>query len=126
MERSEEQGVYRFFFTLGLIVLALVVIGAVVFMALRPLQLEFERETNQNSQQFVQTMQTTLLDYHSEYMELETKIAESSDRPELVGQYEAQQCSILKKMRTDAQLIDESEVPRDIVQFLAAHKNDCY
>jgi hypothetical protein len=108
----------------GLAFILLLVIGTVIFTALRPAQVYFNTKVNQSSQGYVESKQSLLLKLVEDYHDLDVKIAElgSSDSDkEIERGLHGQQQAIIDRVREEANLLNPSDVPKSVRAFLAEH-----
>lgn len=107
--------------------LAIIIIGALLFFAqsLGIISMNIEREVTQHSRQYVETKVTLLEKLHSDWLQLNTEIAElerGEENNEIVSAKRAQQKSIVARLQTEARLIPNSQVPDSVQSFLTTHK----
>lgn len=127
---SDSGFVKPFFKSLPGAVLVTVVVLAIVTllgMALTGTGIFFrdiEREVVQHSRQYTETKTGILQSLHSDWLALESEIKALSGDPgnqSIVDAKRSQQKAIVRQMRSEADLIPESEVPRSVVDFLGSH-----
>ena len=105
------------------ILVGLVVIGWGL-MAANIVSFGIQREATQQSQPYTETKVSLLHKLHNDYLQLTTEIAElksDSSNQEIIQGKEAQKKNIVKRMKSEAQLISQSEVPDSIKVFLRSH-----
>lgn len=81
-----------------------------------------EREVTQHTQQYTEAKASLLQGLYNDWLGLDTEITELSRNPQnesVVAAKRAQQKALVEQMRSEADLIPESEVPRSVARFLA-------
>lgn len=104
---------------IGFITVGLLLLTAVVTAFLRPAYLGFERDANQQSQGYVEGHIAQMRSHYNDYLELESKIAETHENESLVQVYRAQQNSIKKDLEMLADQIPTDEIPPDIRMLIS-------
>ena len=103
----------------------LAIAGVVVTLYVQPWAIARERENVVQSNAWVQTQVTALVDFQSSYAALDVRIADFKDYPkneELVRGLKAQQLGIIRQMKQKVAELPAGKVPADIVAFLATHQ----
>ena len=93
-------------------------------MAANIVSLGIQREAIQHSQPYVETKISLLHKLHTDWMQLDAEIAELKTIPEsqsIITAKQAQQKSIIIRLREEAELLPDSQVPTSIAQFLVRH-----
>ena len=96
------------------------IIGGFMYFSVLPSWRNMETQGIQGSYQYIQSKQTLLLKLHADYNQLETEIAAQTD-PAVVEAKRSQQVAMLTRMRAEANLLNPSDIPRDVAQFLQEH-----
>lgn len=111
------------FLIFGLVV-ALKMAGLIVL----PTFLTMERTAYKNSYQYSEAKQTELLNFLTEYNNLETKKQEyivgntNHTYDKIIGDIEIQQKALADKIRNEAEKVpDQNELPKSVRQFLIDH-----
>jgi len=103
----------------------LAIASVVVTLYVQPWAIARERENVVQSNAWVQTQVTALVDFQSSYATLETRIADFKDDPkneDLVRGLKAQQLGIIRQMKQKVAELPPTKVPADVVAFLATHQ----
>jgi hypothetical protein len=98
--------------------------GLAVSLYLQPWAISRERENVVQSNAWVQTQVTALVDFQSSYAALDVRVADFKDDPknaELVKGLRAQQAGLIRQMRQKVAELPPGKVPADIAAFLATH-----
>lgn len=104
-----------------------VIVIAILYFAVLPmgiLKRDIQRETTQHSQQYVETKVNLLNKLHNDWLQLDAEIIELSEVEEnvdLIVAKQAQQKNTLERLRTEADMIPESQVPTAVKLFLSTH-----
>lgn len=116
------------FFAIGLgwlaliiFILASIILSAFLLAGMRPTFMYFERETNQQSQQYVESTQTRLYQLARKYDDLQADIDRLSidaDNQEVVAGMRARQESLLAEIQEEAGRIPADEIPTRVKQLL--------
>ena len=113
---------------LGLLWWAFIVVigvgGLVVSLYVQPWAIARERENVVQSNAWVQTQVTALVDFQSSYEALEVRIADfkgDTKNEELVQGMKGQQRGIVRQMKQKVAELPAGKVPSEIVAFLATH-----
>jgi len=107
-------------------ILAIAVIALLVFFAqaLGIISMDILRERTQHSQQYTETKVSLLHKLHNDWLTLNAEVAElrtAEGNEEVVAAKQAQQKSIVRRMREEADRIPDSQVPSSIRSFLSIH-----
>lgn len=106
------------------IVVGLVVTGLVLGWqtTFKPMFMEVDRETQQNSPQYVDSQVTFMLQKLGAITELQAEITELDPvaDADTIAAKEAQIKAFTAELRERAELIDESEVPVSVTDYLAS------
>lgn len=92
----------------------------------QPMFMEIDRETNQNSHQYVEGQKTFMLQKLSAITEMEAEIAglDPAVDAELIAAKENQIDAFTTEIEERAQLIDESEIPPSIADYLETKETE--
>lgn len=105
-------------YTVLVIVFAASLIGLTyVGYTMYPVWLDMEREGIQQSNEYVETKRSELLDIEASYHRLVAEIART-DNSEVAQALEGQRLSLLQQMREEVARIDSTEVPASVLQLL--------
>ncbi len=88
------------------------------------ISLDIQREVVQHSQQYVETKVNLLNKLYNDWLRLEAEIAEfgaSEGNEEIIAAKRAQQKNTAKRIRTEASMIPNSQVPESVQSFLATY-----
>jgi len=104
----------------------MVVLAVLGFIAqsLGIISLNIEREKVQHSQQYTETKVTLLEKLHSDWFQLNSEITElksGEGNEEIIDAKKAQQKSIVKRIKTEASRIPNSQIPDEIKTFILTH-----
>jgi len=104
----------------------IIVLALLGFLAqsLGIISLDIQREVIQRSQQYVETKVNLLNKLHNDWLQLDAEIAElrADDGNEgIVAAKRAQQKNTANRIRTEAGMIPDSQVPDSVKAFIAAH-----
>lgn len=105
-------------------IVVLAVAGLAVSLYVQPWAISRERENVVQSNAWVQTQVTALVDFEAGYDALEVRVADFKDDPknaDLVRGLRAQQAGIVRQMRQKVAELPPTKVPPDIAAFLATH-----
>lgn len=89
------------------------------------ISMNIQRETVQHSQQYTETKVALLNKLYSDYEQLGAEMAELrsvAGNDEIIAAKQAQQRATLKRLRNEAGLIPNSQVPDHIQSFLSTHQ----
>ncbi|RLB87180.1 MAG: hypothetical protein DRH10_09540 [Deltaproteobacteria bacterium] len=109
----------------GLLVLLVFTILAFIAQALGIISINIQREVVQHSQQYVETKVNLLNKLHTDYLQLDAEIAElraGEGNEEIIEAKRAQQKNIVTRMKTEAEMIPNSQVPASVKLFLSTRK----
>ncbi|QQR82150.1 hypothetical protein IPJ70_02595 [Candidatus Campbellbacteria bacterium] len=116
--------VLKFIVWMFLAATVVAVLGAYLSIWNLPL-MNIQREVVQHSQQYIEAKVSLLQELHNEWLKLESECIalsasiDDSMSVKIMAAKRAQQKALVDKMRSEADLIPESEVPRSITVFLA-------
>lgn len=104
----------------------IIVIAMLAFLAqsLGIISLDIRREVVQHSQQYVETKVNLLNKLHNDWLQLDAEIAElrvGAGNEDIVAAKQAQQKNTANRIRTEADMIPDSQVPASVQSFIAAH-----
>lgn len=99
---------------------AVIVLLCIGGLMLKPMIMEYNRETVQQSQQYTEAKASFLTGQVSEYMKLAVEIAESTSEEVKTAKMN-QQLAILARVHEEIDRLPESEVPISVRAFMSAH-----
>ncbi|MFA4942999.1 MAG: hypothetical protein WC564_05180 [Patescibacteria group bacterium] len=114
-----------FKWSLGFIIVVAVL--GFVAQSLGIISLSIEREKIQHSQPYIETKVVLLEKLHNDWYDLEAEIVElklAKESDEFISAKQAQQKNIVKRIKAEANLIPESQIPEEINDFILTHKNN--
>ncbi len=85
---------------------------------------DIKREVIQHSQQYTETKGNLLNKLHDDWLQLDTEIVELKTyegNDEIIAAKKAQQKNLVKRIRREAGMIPESQVPENVRTFLQRH-----
>lgn len=127
IERGIKEARWTFravFLKLFLPILAVLVIVGFILQATGIISIGIEREIRQHSQPYVETKVSLLHKLHTDWLQLESEIAEfkaADGSNEIISAKKSQQKEIIIRMHEEAELIPTNEVPRSVKEFLEEH-----
>ena len=104
----------------GVAVLVVLLLLSWGLMAANIISLDIKREATQHSQPYVETKISLLHKLHTDWLQLDTEIAEI-DIVDIKKAKTAQQINIVNRIKSEAELIPYSQVPDSIKVFIAKH-----
>lgn len=117
-ERGNELGATVWVGLLILIMLAILTFGGFgINKILYPAQVQLQREVVQQSKSFVDSTNTSLINFKAEHGRLAVKIAESKNES-AVAAYKAQQNQLIEQMCKISATMDKATIDRDVVNFI--------
>lgn len=78
-------------------------------------------QATRNSNQFVTTTVTELMDKQTQWEALDVEITKTSNADTLAG-LKSQQNALIRSMKQEIQLIDQKYIPTEVAVFVAAHE----
>lgn len=106
----------------GITLILLAVIATVIFTGLRIVQVRANTEINQNSQGYIETKQTLLINLMAEYYSLDSDKARLDESDQQVREsIQAQQRALIIRMHQEADLLGGESTPPEVAEFLRAH-----
>lgn len=78
-------------------------------------------QATRNSNQYVTSKVTELMDKQTQWESLDAEITKTSDADTITG-LKSQQNALLRSMKQEIQLIDQKYVPVEVTAFVAAHE----
>lgn len=104
----------------------ILVFAVLAFLAqsLGIISLDIQREVIQHSQQYVETKVNLLNKLHNDWLQLDAEIAElraEDGNEEIITAKQAQQKNTANRIRTEAGMIPDSQVPAAVQSFIATH-----
>lgn len=127
-EAKEGIKLYIFIGVAVFLIFGLVIALNLAGLLVLPAFLTLERTAYKNSYQYSEAKQTELLNFVTEYNDLETKkqeyIAGNKNQAydKIIGDIEIQQKAMADKIRNEAEKVpDQNELPKSVRQFLIDH-----
>ncbi len=115
------------FFKWGLLAIIVIAIFIFIGQGLGLISINIHREVTQHSQQYVETKVNLLNKLQNDWFQLDAETVElrmgDEDNGEIINAKIAQQKNIVKRMRTEADMIPDSQVPTSVRSFLSNHSN---
>ena len=107
-----------------IIVLVLLAVIGWMLQSAGIISMNIKRETVQHSQQYTETKGSLLQKLYTDYLQLDAEIAElgqADGSQAIITAKKSQQKAIVIRMRSEADLIPQSQVPSNVSAFLAKH-----
>jgi hypothetical protein len=129
--KGVNEGIEEARWTLGkilpyfLLFIVFVLVLGWILQATGIISMNIQREVTQHSQGYTESKARLLQKLHTDYLQLETEIAElqnKDDSQQIILMKRAQQKENLNRMRGEADLLPQSEVPQSVKTFLAKHQ----
>jgi hypothetical protein len=110
-------------FTWGGILIALALLATTAALVAAPTWRAWQRESIQQSQEYSETKQRLVLQLIDTHAQLGAEIAALDPETDaaLIGAKQAQQRTLVMRLRTEVQTLSSSEVPPAVTTFLAQH-----
>lgn len=121
-DRVTEMGAVVWFSILALVVIAILAFGTMAMnQQLMPWQRSIERNTTESSKSFIDSTNTSLMNFKTEYVRLDTKIVEAGDDTSAIKAYQAQQGAIFEQMCSILSTMKSGTARPEVSSFVSQH-----
>ncbi len=123
IEKEAPFTIWKFFKWAVVVIIVIAVLGFLA-QSLGIFSMDIKREVTQHSQQYVETKINLLNKLHTDWLQLDTEIAElrtGEDNEEIITAKQGQQKNTINRIHTEAEMIPSSQVPPTVRSFIRNH-----